>query len=40
MAFIDITGQKFNHWTVIKREKNNSNGDAMWLCECDCKNHT
>lgn len=40
MAFIDITGQKFNHWTVLKREKNNSNGDAMWLCECDCENHT
>lgn len=40
MGFIDITGQKFNHWLVIKREKNNARGDAMWLCECDCENHT
>lgn len=37
---IDITGQKFNHWTVIERAANNSRGDAQWLCECDCENHT
>lgn len=37
---IDLTGQKFNHWTVIERAENNSRGEAMWLCECDCDLHT
>lgn len=37
---IDLTGEKFNHWTVIKRVENNSRGETMWLCECDCINHT
>ena len=40
MPAIDITGKKFNHWTVIKRAPNNKRGDAMWLCECDCDAHT
>lgn len=37
---IDLTGQKFNHWTVIERAQNNKRGEAMWLCECDCPAHT
>lgn len=37
---IDLTGQKFNHWTVIERAPNNKKGQSMWLCECDCDNHT
>ena len=36
MPIIDIKGKKFNKWTVISRAENNSRGDAMWLCECEC----
>ena len=32
---IDLTGQRFNRLTVIKRAKN-QNGKTMWLCKCDC----
>lgn len=34
--FIDITGQKFERWTVIKPTKN-KNG-IMWKCVCECGN--
>ena len=38
---IDLTGQKFNRLTVIKRAKSNRHGDTMWLCLCECGNtHT
>lgn len=35
---IDITGMKFNRWTVIKEVKNpiNKSKKKYWLCECDC----
>lgn len=33
---IDLTNQKFNYWTVLKRVKNNSRGETMWLCQCQC----
>lgn len=33
---IDITGQKFNYLTVIKREGTDNHGRASWLCQCDC----
>lgn len=40
MRFIDLTGQKFNRLTVIKRVENyiQPNGKTIiqWLCECDC----
>jgi hypothetical protein len=39
MKVIDITGQKFNRWTVIKRVENDSKGHAKWLCQCDCGNY-
>lgn len=29
--FVDITGQKFNEWTVLKYA-----GDRKWLCRCSC----
>lgn len=36
---IDLTNQKFGHWTVLA--KGQVKGcHIMWLCECDCKNHT
>ena len=33
--FIDLTGQKFNRLTVIKRV-GNRNKELYWLCLCDC----
>lgn len=32
----DLSGMKFNRWTVIKRGKNTMRGQATWLCRCDC----
>lgn len=31
----DLTGQKFNHWTVLKFDKKYK-GRYYWLCKCDC----
>jgi len=33
---IDITGQKFGKWTVIKRVENTEDGQSRWLCRCEC----
>lgn len=38
--FIDITGNRYNHLTVIRRLDNASNGVAVWECLCDCGNIT
>lgn len=32
---IDLTGQRFGMWTVIKSAENLSSS-TMWLCKCDC----
>ena len=33
----DITGQKFNRWTVIKLdEQKHKKKGAYWICKCDC----
>lgn len=37
---IDMTGQKFNRLTVIKRAGSNNQGKALWECKCDCGNMT
>lgn len=37
---IDMLDQKFGHLTVIARDGSDKNGQAKWLCECDCENHT
>lgn len=39
--FRDLTGQKFNMWTVISRAKNrilpeSNQVKTYWLCKCDC----
>jgi hypothetical protein len=34
--YTDISGLNFGRLTVIKREKSNERGDAMWLCRCIC----
>ena len=31
---IDLTGQDFGLWHVLKRAENNKDGKAMWLCQC------
>lgn len=37
---IDMIGKKFGHLTVIARDGSDKNGQAKWICECDCENHT
>ena len=34
----DLTGQKFNKLTVIKRVENDKRNNSRWLCKCDCGN--
>lgn len=34
--FIDLTGRRFEHLTVVRRVDNDGN-DVQWLCKCDCK---
>lgn len=38
---IDLTGQRFGRWTVLKRGENyvsldESGQHAQWVCRCDC----
>lgn len=33
----DLTGMKFNKWTVIKRVENRGK-EVYWLCQCECGN--
>lgn len=33
---IDLTGQRFGFWIVVKPEKNNKNGKTQWQCKCEC----
>lgn len=33
---IDMTDQKYGMLTVLSRAKNDKNGKAQWLCQCDC----
>lgn len=35
----DLTGQKFGHLSVVKRN-GSKNNRAMWECKCDCGNQT
>lgn len=35
--FVDLTGQRFGRWTVIRDSgKRNKSGAVLWECECDC----
>ncbi|MCL2285760.1 MAG: hypothetical protein FWC32_05275 [Firmicutes bacterium] len=36
---IDLTGQKFNKLTVIKRVDGKDKRRATWLCQCECGNY-
>ena len=35
--FLDLTGQKFGRWTVIKQNENNNSNRIKWWCICDCQ---
>lgn len=35
---IDLTGQRFGRWLVIRAEGVNKFGSRLWLCECECGN--
>jgi len=40
-SFIDLTGMKFERWTVIKKSKKKSKrGQIYWKCVCSCKDKT
>lgn len=38
--FKDMTGQRFERLTVVERAENDKQGNARWLCKCDCGNTT
>lgn len=35
---IDLTGRKFGRLTVMRRDGVAINGNALWLCQCECGN--
>lgn len=37
-TIIDLTGQRFGKWEVIRKAENPNGTSAMWLCRCDCGN--
>ena len=34
--FIDLVGQRFGFWVVVKRAPTNKSGKTQWLCQCEC----
>lgn len=36
----DLTGKKFGMLTALKKVGTDKNGEARWLCKCDCGNMT
>lgn len=34
--YMDLTGQRFGRWTVIRLDGRLENGKLAWLCQCDC----
>lgn len=37
---IDLTGQKFGRLTVLEMSTNQTDGDVVWKCRCDCGNYS
>jgi hypothetical protein len=35
-SFINLTGKKFNKWTVLKLVDEERNGNTYWFCRCEC----
>lgn len=36
MELIDLTGQRFGRWEVLKKAPPGRKGSAYWVCKCDC----
>lgn len=36
MAYRDLTGQKINRWTVLRRATPEGVGKSKWWCQCEC----
>ena len=36
--YVDLTGMRFGHWTVVGRAKKRTYGGTYWVCQCDCGN--
>ncbi len=34
--FIDLSGKRFGHWTVIERDDSANKKNIYWKCVCDC----
>lgn len=34
----DISGQKFGHLDVLRRNGSDKNSNSLWLCKCECGN--
>ncbi|MCE9562589.1 MAG: hypothetical protein K8U57_11115 [Planctomycetes bacterium] len=34
--FIDLTGQQFGSWKVLRRDDSNPEPMAYWICRCEC----
>ena len=34
--YIDLTGKRFGHWTVIERDDSIAKKNIYWKCLCDC----
>ena len=35
----DLTGKQFGKWMALYRTENQG-GKPMWVCKCECENHT
>lgn len=35
-SLIDRTGERYGRWVVVGRGENGRQGQAQWLCRCDC----
>ncbi len=33
---VDLTGQRFGHWTVLESAPRGKYGHVQWTCRCDC----
>jgi hypothetical protein len=36
MKLVDLTGTRSHRWTIVRRVPNTPQGQARWLCRCDC----
>lgn len=32
----DLKGQRFGRWTVLSRDETKTEGNAYWICKCEC----